>query len=125
TCRGEPRRRLRCRAALQRPNGRDGGGGGRLPAPEYRSRTALGRRCSRTATRVPIRPGGGGGAAAGIARADGCITDMPSLEQSIHLVSLWALPVIVAITFHEAAHAFAAWRLGDDTAYRLGRVTFN
>lgn len=50
---------------------------------------------------------------------------MPSLEQSLHLVSLWALPVIVAITFHEAAHAFAAWRLGDDTAYCLGRVTFN
>ena len=35
------------------------------------------------------------------------------------------LPVLVAITFHEAAHGFVAWRLGDDTAYRLGRVTFN
>ena len=36
-----------------------------------------------------------------------------------------AIPVIVAITFHEAAHGFVAWRLGDDTAYRMGRVSFN
>ncbi len=36
-----------------------------------------------------------------------------------------AIPVIAAITFHEAAHGYVAWRLGDDTAYRLGRVTFN
>lgn len=36
-----------------------------------------------------------------------------------------AIPVIIAITFHEAAHGFVAWRLGDDTAYRMGRVTFN
>jgi Zn-dependent protease len=33
--------------------------------------------------------------------------------------------VIVAITFHEAAHGYVAWRLGDDTAKRQGRVTFN
>ena len=44
--------------------------------------------------------------------------------------SLWgivatAIPVIIAITSHEAAHGYVAWRLGDDTAYRLGRVTFN
>jgi Zn-dependent protease len=39
--------------------------------------------------------------------------------------STWIVPVIIAITFHEAAHGFVAWRLGDDTAYRLGRVTFN
>jgi len=32
---------------------------------------------------------------------------------------------LLAITLHEAAHGFVAWRLGDDTAYRLGRVTFN
>jgi len=36
-----------------------------------------------------------------------------------------AVPVIIAITFHEAAHGFVAWKLGDDTAHRLGRVTFN
>ncbi len=36
-----------------------------------------------------------------------------------------AVPVIIAITFHEAAHGYVAWKLGDDTAHRLGRVTFN
>ena len=35
------------------------------------------------------------------------------------------IPILIAITFHEAAHADAAWRLGDDTALRAGRVTFN
>jgi Zn-dependent protease len=38
---------------------------------------------------------------------------------------LGVVPILIAITFHEAAHAFAAWKLGDDTALRLGRVTFN
>lgn len=42
-----------------------------------------------------------------------------------YLVSIWLLPVLVAITFHEAAHGYVAWRLGDDTAKQLGRVTFN
>ena len=40
-------------------------------------------------------------------------------------ISVWTLPVIIAITFHEAAHGFVAWHLGDDTAKRMGRVTFN
>ena len=44
---------------------------------------------------------------------------------AIYLVTIWAIPVIVAITFHEAAHGFVARLLGDDTAYRLGRVSFN
>ena len=35
-----------------------------------------------------------------------------------------AIPILVAITFHEAAHGWVAWKLGDDTAYRLGRVSF-
>lgn len=48
--------------------------------------------------------------------------DFSSLLQDI---SVWALPVLLAITFHEAAHGYAAWKLGDDTAYRLGRVNFN
>jgi len=39
--------------------------------------------------------------------------------------STWVLPVIIAVTFHEAAHGFVAYRFGDDTAWRLGRVTFN
>ncbi len=47
------------------------------------------------------------------------------MSDILYKVSVWALPVIIAITFHEAAHGFVAWRLGDDTAYRRGRVTFN
>src|SRR5882757_2046612 len=43
----------------------------------------------------------------------------------LYTISIWALPAIIAITLHEAAHAFAARLLGDDTAWRLGRVTFN
>ncbi len=43
----------------------------------------------------------------------------------LHGISIYALPVLLAITLHEAAHGYAAWKLGDDTAYRLGRVNFN
>ena len=43
----------------------------------------------------------------------------------IYLATIWVLPVIIAITFHEAAHGFVAHLLGDDTAWRLGRVSFN
>ncbi|MDV7338765.1 site-2 protease family protein [Terasakiella sp. A23] len=41
------------------------------------------------------------------------------------LISVWILPVIIAVTLHEAAHGWVAYRLGDHTAYMLGRVTFN
>jgi Zn-dependent protease len=44
---------------------------------------------------------------------------------SLYGFSVWVLPLIFAITFHEAAHGFVAHRLGDDTAYNLGRVSFN
>lgn len=49
-------------------------------------------------------------------------------DQALQLlfdVTAFAIPLVVAITFHEAAHGWAAWRLGDDTALRLGRVSFN
>ncbi len=39
--------------------------------------------------------------------------------------STWVIPVIVAITFHEAAHGLVAFLCGDETAWRLGRVSFN
>src|SRR6202008_2140845 len=39
-------------------------------------------------------------------------------------ISIWLLPAIIAITFHEAAHGFVAHLLGDDTAWWLGRVSF-
>jgi Zn-dependent protease len=45
--------------------------------------------------------------------------------KTIYLATTWIIPVIIAITFHEAAHGFVAHRLGDDTAWRLGRVSFN
>ena len=47
------------------------------------------------------------------------------LESLLYQVSIWLLPAITAITLHEAAHGWAAWKLGDDTAKALGRVTFN
>ncbi len=43
----------------------------------------------------------------------------------LYTMSIWAIPVLLAVTLHEAAHGWAASRLGDDTALRLGRVTFN
>ena len=48
--------------------------------------------------------------------------DFPTL---LHGFSVWALPVIFAITLHEAAHGYAALRLGDDTALRAGRLSLN
>ena len=39
--------------------------------------------------------------------------------------SIWVLPVLFAITLHEAAHGWVAWRLGDDTARALGRISLN
>jgi Zn-dependent protease len=47
------------------------------------------------------------------------------LSDTIYTASTWIVPILIAITFHEAAHAYAAWKLGDETAHRLGRVTFN
>ncbi len=44
---------------------------------------------------------------------------------TVYEASTWVIPVIIAITFHEAAHGFVALFFGDDTAWRLGRVSFN
>ncbi|MGB9114072.1 site-2 protease family protein [Bradyrhizobium sp.] len=44
---------------------------------------------------------------------------------TLYDVSVWVLPLVIAITFHEAAHGFVAHRLGDNTAFDLGRVSFN
>jgi Zn-dependent protease len=44
---------------------------------------------------------------------------------SLYDLSVWVLPLVFAITFHEAAHGFVAYRLGDNTAHELGRVSFN
>jgi Zn-dependent protease len=47
------------------------------------------------------------------------------LAATIYSASTWVLPVLLAITLHEAIHGFVAYRCGDDTAWRLGRVSFN
>ena len=43
----------------------------------------------------------------------------------IQTIAIYALPVLFAITLHEASHGFVAWHFGDNTAYALGRVTLN
>ena len=50
---------------------------------------------------------------------------MVETNQLIQTVLIYALPVIFAITLHEAAHGYAARRLGDPTAAMMGRVTLN
>ncbi|MDG2284137.1 MAG: site-2 protease family protein, partial [Alphaproteobacteria bacterium] len=47
------------------------------------------------------------------------------LSNLLFQISIWAIPVLVAITMHEAAHAYVAWLCGDPTARDLGRVTLN
>ena len=43
----------------------------------------------------------------------------------IQTVALYAIPVLFAITLHEAAHGYAARHFGDNTAYMMGRITLN
>lgn len=50
---------------------------------------------------------------------------MEGLAELGRTLSVWLLPVLLAITLHEAAHGWVADKLGDDTARRLGRVTAN
>ena len=47
------------------------------------------------------------------------------MEQIIGQIIIWALPVLVAVVFHEVAHGWVAYRLGDPTAAQLGRLTLN
>ena len=50
---------------------------------------------------------------------------MLELAPIILKITVWALPLIFAVTLHEAAHGYAALALGDDTARRLGRLSLN
>lgn len=43
----------------------------------------------------------------------------------VRQLSLAAIPILVAVTFHEAAHGFVAYKCGDPTAKMLGRMTLN
>ncbi len=47
------------------------------------------------------------------------------LNSTLYTVSVWVLPLVIAITFHEAAHGFVAHHFGDNTAWDRGRVSFN
>ena len=46
-------------------------------------------------------------------------------NSTLYAVSVWVLPLVIAITFHEAAHGFVAHHFGDNTAWERGRVSFN
>jgi Zn-dependent protease len=50
---------------------------------------------------------------------------MMDVARIVHGISIWALPLIFAVTLHEAAHGYAARALGDDTAERMGRISLN
>lgn len=47
------------------------------------------------------------------------------LNMVMQAVAIWAVPILMAITFHEAAHGYVAKHYGDGTAFMLGRVTLN
>jgi Zn-dependent protease len=57
------------------------------------------------------------------------VVGIPEIEamdgDALYLLTIWAIPIVIAITFHEAAHGFVAHLLGDDTAWWLGRVSLN
>ena len=47
------------------------------------------------------------------------------MQQILYTIAIWAVPVLFAITLHEAAHGWVANKLGDPTARQLGRITMN
>lgn len=47
------------------------------------------------------------------------------MNEMIQNIALMALPILLAITFHEFSHGWAAAKLGDDTAKKLGRLSLN
>lgn len=48
-----------------------------------------------------------------------------NIQELLYQISIWAIPFLTAITFHEAAHGYVANRFGDDTAKRMGRLSAN
>ncbi|TMA53473.1 MAG: site-2 protease family protein [Deltaproteobacteria bacterium] len=50
---------------------------------------------------------------------------METVAPYIQQLSLWAVPILAAVVLHELAHGYVAFRLGDPTAARLGRLTLN
>lgn len=50
---------------------------------------------------------------------------MSDVMEIAHTASVWIIPLLLAVTMHEAAHGLVAKWCGDDTAARMGRVTLN
>lgn len=50
---------------------------------------------------------------------------METIGPLIQKISLWAMPILLAVVLHELAHGYVAFRLGDSTAARMGRLTLN
>jgi Zn-dependent protease len=50
---------------------------------------------------------------------------MSDAAQFIRTLAIWAIPVLFAITVHEVAHGWVAWKRGDPTAMLMGRLTLN
>jgi Zn-dependent protease len=48
-----------------------------------------------------------------------------NMSAALYTASTWIVPVLLAVTLHEAAHGYAARRFGDNTAWSMGRVTLN
>lgn len=46
-------------------------------------------------------------------------------DNVVYQIAAWLIPLIIAIVFHEVAHGYVAFLLGDRTAQRLGRLTLN
>lgn len=47
------------------------------------------------------------------------------MPEIISQIAIWAIPILFAVVFHEVAHGWVAFRLGDPTAARMGRLTLN
>ncbi len=50
---------------------------------------------------------------------------MSSIPDIAYTIAVWAVPILFAITLHEAAHGWVAYKLGDPTAKSRGRITLN
>lgn len=50
---------------------------------------------------------------------------MSSVPDIAYTIAVWIIPVLFAITLHEAAHGWVAYKLGDPTAKSLGRISIN
>ena len=137
-------RRHRHERPFGRPRGADAavpGGGLRrghalqpaAPGPARRRRGGADARRRRAAARgsgrgeeaATVRRVRPGGRARALGRPGGGGLMGAAPDSLLYQISIWLLPVVTAITLHEAAHGWVAWKLGDDTARLAGRVTFN